>query len=142
MGPAHQGLLDTGPLQQPLGSTLHGDSQPVERCPAPEVLIAAMPVAHKCKCHCSGEQCPQQATLGPTQWNIHIPGERRGCEKLCGWAEGCARLSLLSGLTLSNTNIFVEDTKMPLPGVCRPNLELFSTSLILGKTPNLHRVQL
>lgn len=68
-----QTVLDAGSLHQPPDSILHGDSQPVERCPAPEVVVAAMPVAHKCKCHRRGKQCPQQAMLGPAHWNVHIP---------------------------------------------------------------------
>lgn len=77
--PAHQAVLDARGLHQPPDSILHGDSQPVERCPAPEVVVPTMPVAHKCKSHRSGKQCPQQAVLGPAHWDVHIPRERRGC---------------------------------------------------------------
>lgn len=77
--PAHQAVLDARGLHKPPDSILHGDSQPVECCPAPEVVVPTMPVAHKRKRHCSGKQRPQQAMLGPAHWNVHIPRERRGC---------------------------------------------------------------
>lgn len=83
-GPAHQAVLDARGLHKPLDGVLRDDSQPVERCPVPEVVMATMPEAHKCKRHCSGKQCPQQAMLGPAYWNVHIPTERRGHQEPCG----------------------------------------------------------
>lgn len=68
-----QVVLDARGLHEPPDSVLHGDSQPVECCPGPDVVIPTMPEAHKCKRHCSGEQRPQQAILGPARWDIHIP---------------------------------------------------------------------
>ena len=75
-GPAHQAVLDVRPLHQLLDAVLHGDPQPVEGGPAPQVVVAAVPEAHKRERHRGGEEGPQQAMLGPARGDVHVPGER------------------------------------------------------------------
>lgn len=58
-----QAVLDARPLHELLDAVLHGDPQPVEGGPAPQVVVPAVPEAHKRERHRSGEEGPQQAML-------------------------------------------------------------------------------